>query len=55
MFVGRYDRKGEIFLVVNKLKGRGLNMGESQHEGFRKAGAGVVENNDDDDKGRGDI
>ena len=30
-------------------------MGESQHEGFGKAGAGVVENNDGDDKGRGDI
>ena len=55
MFVGRDDGRRERFLVINKLKGRVLNMEENQHEGFGKSGADVVENNNGDDKGQGDI
>ena len=48
MFVGIYDGRGEIFLVVNKLKGRVLKMGESQHEGFGKSGVDEVDSRDGD-------
>ena len=55
MFVGRDDGRRGKNLVVNKLKGRVLNMEKSQHEGFGKSGADIVENNNGDDKGQGDI
>ena len=42
--------KGEIFLVLNKVKGRVLKMEEIQQVGFRKLGADKIENNDDNDK-----
>ena len=55
VFVGRDDGRRGKNLVVNKLKGRVLNMEKSQHEGFGKSGADIVENNNGDDKGQGDI
>ena len=52
MFVGRDGGRGNRFLVVNRLKGRVLNMRESQHERFGKSRTNVVENSDGDDQGR---
>ena len=42
--------QGKIFLVINKLKGKLLKMGESQHVRLEKSGVDEVENSDDDDK-----
>ena len=46
MVVRGDEDRGEIFLVVNKLKGRILKMGESQHVGFGKSEANEVENSE---------
>ena len=41
----------EIFLVVNKLKGRVLKIEKIQHVGFGKSGSDEIENSESDDNG----
>ena len=41
--------RGQIF-IINKLIGRVLKIGESQHVGFRKLETDDAENSESDDK-----